>query len=168
MNARNVPKETILQARKLREEKGYSYQYIVDKAEELGVYTSMSTVRRFFTDNVNEHNFGYQAVQGILDVVFDIDSETKGNVAPETADALKHAITELHKQLDEQRAAYKAALELQKEQYSAQILQILTENEKKIDFIKDEVAALRKQIEIKDRRLDERDALLRGFVEKLL
>ena len=164
---RHVPNETILQARKIRDEKGYSYNYILDKSSERGNYTSLSTIRRFFNDDITKHHFSYQAAQGILDVVFDVGSKTEGQVAPETLDVFKDSIKELHRQLDEERAAHQEALRMQKELYESQIAKIneqiaevVNQNRNKIDFIKDELEKTNAQIRMKDDRIDRLFSLL--------
>lgn len=56
----NKTGEVIEQLKRIKEERGLSYQNIIDMVEESGGYTSMSTVRRVFAPNAEYKNFRYE------------------------------------------------------------------------------------------------------------
>lgn len=51
--------EVIKQLKRIKEERGLSYQNIIDMVEETGGYTSMSTLRRVFAPDSETKNFRY-------------------------------------------------------------------------------------------------------------
>lgn len=164
MKEHYVSKDMIVRAQQLRRDMGYTLQSIVDEAEEIKMPVSMSTVRRFFAEDATTHRFTAEAVQGIFAVLGQTQDKTQGDTTPEQVDFLKDIIA-FDRTLIEELDAKIAALQTHHENeintmrcaHSEQIFNLATENQQKLDFIKSTVEDLKKQIEVKDRRMDERD-----------
>ncbi len=164
MNNHNVSSDMILRAQQLREELQYTNQMIVDEAEKIGMPVSMSTVRRFFAADGPKHNFTAQAVQGIFAVLGQTNDKTEGMTAPEQVDLLKDIIAfdrkliaELDAKIAENMKRYHDELHNLRCAHSEEIYNTVTENERKLDFLKSTVEDFKRQIEVKDRRMDQRD-----------
>lgn len=164
MKEHYISKDMIIRAQQLRKEMGVTLQSIVDAAEEIKMPVSMSTVRRFFADDATNHRFTAEAVQGIFAVLGQTNDKTKGDTTPEQVDFLKDIITfdrKLIEELDEKilsiRAAHEKEINNMKCAHSEQIFNIVNENQKKLDFLTATIEDFKKQIEVKDRRMDQRD-----------
>ena len=164
MNNHNVSKDMILRAQQLREELKYTNQMIVDEAEKIGMPVSMSTVRRFFSADGPQHNFTAQAVQGIFAVLGQTNDKTEGMTAPEQVDFLKDIIafdrkliSELDAKIADNMRQYQEEIKNIRCAHSEEIFNTVQENERKLDFLKSTVQDFKRQIEVKDRRMDQRD-----------
>lgn len=164
MNNHNVSQEMILRAQQLRDELHFTNQMIVDEAEKIGMPVSMSTVRRFFAADGPKHNFTAQAVQGIFAVLGQTHDKTEGMTAPEQVDFLKDIIAfdrkliaELDQKIAETMQHYQDEIKNLRCAHSEEIYNTVTENERKLDFLKATVEDFKRQIEVKDRRMDQRD-----------
>ena len=160
---KHISNEMIISAHHLRIELGMSYQEIFDACEEIGLHTPMSTIRRFFSEDATQHKFAASTVQGIIAVLGDTRHKTKGLTGPESVDFLKEIIAYKNmiiEELDAQVAAHEEEMQRLKEQYTTRTYEIVAENQNKIDFIKEQMSAFKQQIDIKDRRMDEREAFL--------
>lgn len=162
-----ISNEMIVSAQHLRTERGMSYQDIFDACEEIGLHTPMSTIRRFFSEDATQHKFAASTVQGIMAVLGDTRHKTEGLTEPESVDFLKEIIAYKNmiiEELDAQIAAHEEEMQRIKEQYTARTYEIVAESQSKIDFIKEQMSDFKKQIDIKDRRMDEREAF---FIEQI-
>ena len=164
MNNHNVTQEMILRAQQLREELNITNQMIVDEAEKIGMPVSMSTVRRFFAADGPKHNFTAQAVQGIFAVLGQTNDKTEGMTAPEQVDFLKNIIAfdrkliaELDAKIADNMKHYQEEIKNMRCAHSEEIFKTVTESERKLDFLKSTVEDFKRQIEVKDRRMDQRD-----------
>ena len=96
-------RKLILQLKRVRKEKGYTYQYIVDECERMRMPVSMSTVARVFDDGSEEMGFRYSTIRPIAIVVLVLDEVERNEAATaDEADALRTliAITRLNKIID--------------------------------------------------------------------
>ena len=159
-----VNAEMIVRAQQLRRDMGFTLQSIVDEAEKINMPVSMSTVRRFFADDATNHRFTAETVQGIFAVLGQTQDKTEGTATPEQVDFLKDIIAfdrKLIEELDEKiaflRTQHENEINNMRCAHSEQIFNIATENQKNIDYIKSTVEDFKRQIEVKDRRMDERD-----------
>lgn len=171
MKEHYVSKEMIIRAQQLRRDMGITLQSIVDEAENIKMPVSMSTVRRFFAEGATNHRFSAEAVQGIFAVLGQTQDKTEGETTPEQVDFLKGIIEfdrKLIEELDEKIASmhtqHEKEIHVMKCAHSEEIFNIATENQKRLDFIKNTVEDFKKQIEVKDRRMDERD---RFFMDQI-
>ena len=99
-------------------------------------------------------------VQGIFSVLGQTQDKTNGMITPDQVDFLKDIIAfdrKLIAELDAKIVSIKA-------QHQEELIKTVTENQKRIDYIKTTVEDFKKQIEVKDRRMDERD---RFFMDQI-
>ena len=164
MKEHYVSKEMIVRAQQLRREIGFTLQSIVDEAEKINMPVSMSTVRRFFAEDATSHRFTAETVQGIFAVLGQTNDKTKGDTTPEQVDFLKDIIAfdrklieELDEKIESIRTQHENELHIMKCAHSEQIYKIANENQRKLDFLTSTIEDFKKQIEIKDRRMDQRD-----------
>lgn len=156
-----ISNELIEHAHSLRKELNMSYQEIVDGCEDIGFHTPMSTVRRFFDKDATQHKFSTSTVQGIIAVLGDTHNKTKGMTAPESVDFLKEIIAyknDIIADLERQLKENEQEIIRIKEKHTSRIIEIATDNQRRIDFVKDQLGEFKDQISIKDRRMDEREA----------
>lgn len=138
--------EIITKLKRVREENGLSYQKIVDLVEQNGGYVSLSTVRRVFEDGSEAYGFQYEnTLKPIADAVLGIYAPSDG-VTDDEADAMKAVID----YKSERIAQLEAHLKRTEESYK-----------RRIDF-------LRHQIELKDDRIDKRDAMIEKLLDAML
>ena len=159
-----VSQDMIFRAQQIRKDLSLTFQNVVDESEKIGRPVSMSTVRRFFADDAIKHKFAVDTVQGIFAVLGQTHDKTEGMTAPEQVDFLKNIITfdrKLIEELDEKiafmKAQHKDEINNMRCAHSEEIYKIASENQRKLEFIKSTVEDFKKQIEVKDRRMDERD-----------
>lgn len=149
-----VSKEMIVRAQQLRIELEYTLQDIANEAEKIGMPVAMATVKRFFSKDAVNHKFAVDTVQGIFSVLGQTQDKTNGMITPDQVDFLKDIIAfdrKLIAELDAKIVSIKA-------QHQEELIKTVTENQKRIDYIKTTVEDFKKQIEVKDRRMDERDS----------
>ena len=165
MKEHYISNDMIIRAQQLRRDMGFTLQSIVDEAEKIKMPVSMSTVRRFFADDATKHRFTAETVQGIFAVLGHTNDKTEGDTTPEQVDFLKDIITfdrKLIEELDEKIAYMQThhEHEIHKMQcaHSEEIYKTVTENHKRLDFLKSTIEDFKRQIEVKDRRMDERDS----------
>lgn len=164
MKEHYVSAEMIKRAQQLRKDLGFTLQSVVDESEKIGHPVSMSTVRRFFADDATKHKFAVVTVQGILSVLGQTQDKTEGMTTPEQVDFLKEIISfdrKIIEELDEKIAAMQQLHETEINSircaHSEQIYNTVTENQQRLDFLKSTIEDFKRQIEVKDRRMDQRD-----------
>lgn len=139
--------ELIKQLKQIKEENEITYPRIIERMEKNGKSVSLSTLRRVFADNSesNANAFSYEnTLLPIAEALLNVED------LPTPADS-PHA-----KEID----ALKAVIHVQNEEISR--LHELKEH------LESRVTFLLEQIERKDRRMDEKDAIIKQLMEKLL
>ena len=159
-----VSTDMIVSAQQLRLDLGYTQQDIVDEADKIGMPVAMSTVKRFFAKDAVNHRFAVETVQGIFAVLGQTNDKTDGMTAPDQVDFLKEIIAfdrkmiaDLDAKIAENMRRYQEDMNNLRCTHSEQIYNIVSENQKKLEFVKSTIEDFKKQIEIKDRRMDQRD-----------
>ena len=159
-----VSSDMIIRAQQLRKDLGFTFQNIVDEAEKINMPVSMSTVKRFFADDAVNHKFAAYTVQGIFAVLGHTHDKTDGMTAPEQVDLLKGIIEfkntlimDLEKKIQDNQQHYQEQLQKIRTEHMEQTLAAMQENQRRIDFIKTTVEDFKKQLDVKDRRMDQRD-----------
>lgn len=159
-----VSSDMILRAQQLRKDLGFTFQGIVDEAEKINMPVSMSTVKRFFADDAVNHKFAAYTVQGIFAVLGQTSDKTDGMTAPEQVDFLKDIIAfdrrlidELDKTITSIRTQHETEINNMRCAHSEEIFKIVNENHQRLDFLKSTIEDFKTQLEIKDRRMDQRD-----------
>lgn len=137
MSRAEKTRNMILRLKEFKEESGLSVAEIHDKVEAKGFNLSDSSVRRVFEKGSEDRGFRYEdTIKPIVVALFDTDKPTQevAGVAESEAEALKQLV-----QLKDSIA---------REQKD--------EAQRKINFLKEQNAALLKQIERKDEQLNHR------------
>lgn len=143
-------KEIIVKLKEMREEKGLSYNDILDLMEKNGDYLSKSTLSRVFAEGSEEVSFRYEeTIRPIANALLDIETIEETDSADVSAmksilkfkieriSELEHQIEHLELALAEEKVKYHERLDAEREQYS-----------KRIEF-------LISQIGLKDKRMDQ-------------
>ena len=159
-----VSPDMIVSAQQLRLDLGYTQQDIVDEAEKIGMPVAMSTVKRFFAKDAVNHRFAVETVQGIFAVLGHTNDKTAGATSPDQVDFLKEIIAfdrqliaDLDAKIAENQRHYQEDLNNLRCTHSEQIYNIVSDSQKKLEFVKSTIEEFKKQIEVKDRRMDQRD-----------
>lgn len=137
--------ELVKQLKEVKEKNEITYPRIMDRIEKNGKFVSLTTLRRVFADNSDASNFDYEntllpIAEALLNVE-DVPTPQDGPYAKEI-DGLKAVI---HVQNEEI-----ARLHEMKEHLEARITFLI------------------EQIEKKDRRMDEKDAIITKLMDKVL
>jgi hypothetical protein len=136
--------ELIKQIKWIKERDEITYPRIQDKLEKNGFFISMSTLRRVFSEGSEEMNFNYEnTLLPIARVLMDF------SVGPDEDNPDSEEVNGL-----------RAVIRLQTEE-----IERLHELN---DHLEDRVTFLIGQIEKKDRRMDEKDEIIRKLMDKCL
>lgn len=135
----------ISKVKKVRDDNGLTCQAIHDLVQKNGIDVSLSTIKRIFEDGSETYGFQYEStLKPVVDAVLGIYGDSKAATEDE-ADAMKAVIdfksdriTELEAQLQRCEESYK----------------------RRIEFLK-------KQISLKDERIDRRDAMIEKLLDAL-
>lgn len=159
----NKTKEVILKLKEVKEQRGLSLNEIVDLVEKNGDYISRSSVQRVFTDGSEDVSFRYEeTIRPIANALLDIDTiEDSDNMDIQAMKTLlqykNKRIEELESQLDKEKLRYHEKLETERERFN-----------NSIEFLK-------KQVALKDRRIDilldsnqVKDAKINEMVDKIM
>lgn len=134
-------KEVITQLKSVRQEKGMSYQDIIDQCAANGDYLSMSSVRRVFSPNSEDMGFRYETtIQPIARVVLGLD-ETE-----EESKAEGHDLTEI----ETENYALKTMIALKNKMLEAkeqEIERLMSSTQNQVDAIKSQLETREKNIE---------------------
>lgn len=128
--------EIIQQLKQIREERGLSYQRIVDMVEESGGAISMSTVRRVFAEDSEYQNFRYEdsikpLVVALLEVNKPPAQGDEVSLTQHEADALRMVVS-LKEQINQNLEAENKRLA---EDYEKKLAYVKAEGEKKHEHI---------------------------------
>lgn len=151
-------KDLIIKLKEVREEKGLSYNDILDLMEKNGDFLSKSTISRVFADGSEEMSFRYEeTIRPIAKALLDIenleetdDLDTKAmksllKYKIQRIEELEQRIEQLESELDKEKIKYHEKMDKERARYN-----------KSIDFLKEQVA-------YKDKRMD---MLLEAVFEK--
>jgi transcriptional regulator with XRE-family HTH domain len=159
----NKTKEVILKLKEVKEQRGLSLNEIVDLVEKNGDYISRSSVQRVFSDGSEDVSFRYEeTIRPIANALLDIDTiEDSDNMDIQAMKTLlqykNKRIEELESQLDKEKLRYHEKLEKERERFN-----------NSIEFLK-------KQVALKDRRIDilldsiqVKDAKISEIIDKIM
>ena len=163
-------KELIMQLKQVREEKGLSYNDILEIMEKNGDFLSKSTLSRVFAEGSENERFMYETtIRPIANALLDIENLEETDSIDEKAmkSLLKYKIQrieELEQQVEQLKADFaKEKLELLEKMDAERAAW-----SRSIDFLKE-------QINYKDKRMDflleavqEKDKLHKEMLEKVL
>ncbi len=159
MSRSEKQKEYILQLKNIKESKGYGYQRIVDEAESLGFYVSLSSVRRVFAEGSEDLSFRDETLRAIGRVLLETTEPTPEPVKGDTAQRWEY-----YEQIEALKAAveYKTATidqlnaELQRQAVQIDRLRTLLEKrEKQFEDRDADARSLQEDVRRKDRKIAE-------------
>lgn len=141
--------EVILQIKKVREEKGFSFSKILSMMEENGDYMSKSTISRVFADGSEKMNFRYEeTIRPIAKVLLDIENiEDDDSLDTKALKSLLKYKIERIEQLEAENEQLKA--DLDKERLKAH-----EKFAKERQLMNDRIEFLTSQVALKDKRID--------------
>lgn len=144
-------REVVLQLKQVREEKGYSLQKILDMTLEAGGNISMTTVRRVFADGSEDQNFRYEdTIQPIAAALLAV--EASGSQLETEADAELQALRSLVRL----KNVIIEELSADAEKVHQRENEIKEDAQKKINYLKEQIAFKEERIRQQDKLLDER------------
>ena len=135
-------RDVILKLKEVKEEKGYSYNDIQKLIDKNGDFVSKSTLCRVFAKGSEDSGFSYEnTIRPIAKALLDIETYEDDDTADIQAmkSLLKYKIQrieELEQQLDKEKI-----------KGQQQLIELQNEHQKKLDF-------LREQVALKDKRID--------------
>lgn len=139
--------ELIRQLKEIKEQNELSYPRIMDRIEKNGKSVSLSTLRRVFADNseANANSFSYEnTLLPIAEALFNVEDipTPEGNPFAKEISGLK------------------AVIHLQNEE--------ITRLHELKEHLETRITFLLEQIEKKDRRMDEKDEMIKTLLNKVL
>ena len=153
-------REIIIQLKSIRNEYELTIPRIKDMLEKNGDYLSLSTLRRVFAEHSEDDNsFSYErTLAPIARALLYQDNEDHEETGDDTIladrmEGLKAIILFKNEQIN--------MLNDQIEELKEQLNNFRAEYDLRLRFLRD-------QIELKDRRMDEKDAIINKLMEKLL
>lgn len=138
--------DLIFRLKSVREERKLSLPDIMEMIEKNNDYISMTTLRRVFADGSECLDFSYdKTIRPIVNALLSSEEEEAPAAAAEI-DLLKAVIRQKNETIDV---------------LNERINLIRCESDKRLAFLRD-------QIEKKDRRMDEKDAIIKMLMEKCI
>lgn len=151
-------KDVILKLKEVREEKGLSYNDILDLMEKNGEYLSKSTLSRVFAEGSEEIKFRYEdTIRPIANALLDIENnEDDDDMDIRAMKSLLKFKMQRIEELERQVEHLVASLNKEKVKYHEKLDKEREQSRRSIEFLKD-------QISLKDKRMDQ---LLEAVFEK--
>lgn len=163
-------RETILNLKQIRAERGLSQNDIIKMCEEKGYYISKTTVSRLFAEGSEDIKFRYEdTIRPIANVLLDIDTieETDTNELQAMKSLLKFK-DEMIVKLEEENKELMAVIDKEKVKCHEKLDKEREQSRRSIEFLKEQLA-------YKDRRMDEfmesvkdKDRQLSGLLDHIL
>ena len=163
-------KDIIIRLKEVREEKGLSYNDILNLMEQNGDYLAKSTISRVFADGSEEQSFRYEeTIRPIANALLDIDNiEETDNMDTRAMKSLlkykndrivelEQRIEQLESALDKEKLKYHEKMDAERERWN-----------RSIDFLKEQVAYKDKRMDLLLDAVQEKDSLHKEMLEKLL
>lgn len=142
-------KDLIMKLKEVREEKGYSYNDIIEMMEKNGDYLAKSTLSRVFAEGSEELSFRYEeTIRPIANALLDIENieDTDDMDVKAMKSLLKYKIQRIE-ELERQIEHLQSALDKEKIKYHEKIDKEREQFQRSIDFLKN-------QVDLKDKRMD--------------
>lgn len=151
-------RDIIIKLKEVRDEKGYSYNDILDMMEKNGDYLAKSTISRVFSEGSEDLSFRYdETIRPIAKVLLDMENIEDDDTLDEKAmkSLLKYKIQRIE-ELEKQIEALEIALDKEKIRAYEELEDKQAQWAKTLEFLKE-------QISLKDKRMD---MLLNAVFEK--
>lgn len=145
-------KELIEELKRLRLERGFTYQEIADKTEENDEPVSLSTIKLVFSDRDTHHHDYKRVLKPIANVLLPFeDDKTESQIVQTILDYKNEIIRQLQERIDKKESRYRLQI------------QSLEEDNK---FLKDQIRFKDSQIKRLNEAIDRKDAIIRKkFIE---
>lgn len=163
-------KDLILKLKEVREEKGFSYNDILELMEKNGDYLAKSTISRVFAEGSEEQGFRYEeTIRPIANALLDIenDEETDDMDVRAMKALLKYKIQRIE-ELEQQIEQLKTALDKEKIKYHEKLDEKQEQFQRSIEFLKEQVAYKDKRMDLLLDSVSEKDKLHKEMLEKIL
>lgn len=142
-------KDIILKLKEVREEKGLSYNDILDLMEKNGDFLSKTSISRVFAEGSEEMNFRYEeTIRPIANALLDMETleETDDLDTKALKTLLKYKIQRIE-ELEQQIEHLESSLDKEKIKYHEKLDEERDLYNRRVDFLKE-------QISLKDKRMD--------------
>ena len=163
-------KDLIVKLKEVREEKGLSFNDILELLEKNGNYIAKSTLSRVFADGSEELNFKYEeTIRPIANALLDIEHEEETDDLDTKAlkSLLKYKIQRIE-ELEKQVEHLESTLDKEKIKYHEKLDEERAQFHKSLDFLKEQVAYKDTRMDLLLEAVHEKDALHREMLDKVL
>ena len=163
-------KDLIMKLKEVREEKGLSYNDILDLMEKNGDYLAKSTISRVFAEGSEEQGFRYEeTIRPIAKALLDIENIEEDDAMDIRAmkALLKYKIQRIE-DLEQQIEHLQTALDKEKIKSHEKLEKERERSSRSIEFLKEQVAYKDKRMDWLLEAVQEKDHLHREMLEKLL
>lgn len=163
-------RDIIIKLKEVREEKGFSYNDILDLMEKNGDFLSKSTISRVFAEGSEELSFRYEeTIRPIANALLDIETfEDDDNIDTKAMKSiLKYKIQRIE-DLESQIEHLQSVLDRQKVEHYERLEEERARSERSIDFLKEQVAYKDKRMDLLLEAVQVKDKLHQEMLEKLL
>lgn len=163
-------KDLIVKLKEVREEKGYSYNDILDLMEKNGDFLAKSTISRVFAEGSEEMSFRYEeTIRPIANALLDIENieDTDDMDVKAMKSLLKYKIQRIE-DLEKQVEHLQNALDKEKLKSHEKLEKERERFNKSIEFLKEQVAYKDKRMDLLLDAVSEKDKLHKEMLEKLL
>ena len=164
-------RDLIIKLKEVREEKGLSYNDILEIMENNGDYLSKSTISRVFADGSEDSpSFRYEeTIRPIANALLDIETiEETDNMDVQAMKSLLKYKSQLISDLEKRVAELESALDKQKIKASEKLDAERERYNKSIEFLKEQVAYKDKRMDLLLNAVQEKDTLHKEMLEKIL
>ena len=163
-------KDLIMKLKAVREEKGLSYNDILDLMEKNGDFLAKSTISRVFADGSEEMSFRYEeTIRPIANALLDIENieDTDDMDIRAMKSLLKYKIQRIE-ELEQQIEHLKTSLDKEKLNSHEKLDAERERYNKSIDFLKEQVAYKDKRMDLLLEAVQEKDKLHREMLERIM
>ena len=163
-------KDLIVKLKEVREEKGLSYNDIMELMEKNGDYLAKSTLSRVFAEGSEEQSFRYEeTIRPIANALLDIETiEDTDNMDVRAMKSLLKYKIERIEDLEKQIEHLQTALDKEKIKHHEKLEEERERFNRSIDFLKEQVAYKDKRMDLLLDSVHEKDALHKEMLEKIL
>ena len=163
-------KDIIVKLKEVREEKGLSYNDILDLMEKNGDFLSKSTISRVFADGSEEMSFRYEeTIRPIANALLDVEN------IEDTDDIDTKAMKSLLKYKIQRIEELEQQIEQLKSEFANEKIELLEKMDEEraawsrsIDFLKEQVNYKDKRMDLLLEAVQEKDSLHKEMLEKVL
>lgn len=163
-------KDLIMKLKEVREEKGLSYNDIMEMMEKNGDYLAKSTLSRVFAEGSEEQSFRYEeTIRPIANALLDIENiEDTDNMDIQAMKSLLKYKIRVIEDLEKRNLELESALDKEKIKFHEKIEQERERFNRSIDFLKEQINYKDKRMDLLLNAVSEKDSLHKEMLEKLL